>query len=68
MNQQKNSDNVTRNRKGEHDEQIAFRVSRLFSIGTNWYFSTREGVDQGPFINRERAEYAVVKYIGKMQH
>lgn len=62
-----NHNNVTCPRKGEHDIPISFRANRLFSIGVNWYFSTREGVDQGPFITKEIAEYEVNNYICAMQ-
>ena len=39
-----------------------FRTSRLFNIGNEWYFSTREGVDQGPFLSKEIAEQAIEIY------
>ena len=39
-----------------------FRTSRLFNIGNEWYFSTREGVDQGPFLSKDIAEQAIEIY------
>lgn len=41
-------------RKGE-DGPVPFRSGRLFSVGTDWYFFTREG-QEGPFSSRADAE------------
>ena len=49
-------------RKNE-PEKVWFRSSRCFCVGEKWFFSTREGVDVGPFGNREKAERAVMRYI-----
>lgn len=54
-------------RQGEKNVPITFRTNRFFSIATNWYFSTREGIDQGPFISKERAEHALAKLISEKQ-
>ena len=54
-------------RMGETEEKIPFRVDRLFSIGTDWYFSTREGIDQGPFSSRKAAEEEITKYINDIE-
>lgn len=50
-------------RKGEQDIPMTFRSSRYFSIGADWYFSTREGVDKGPYQSKEQAKEAVEKFI-----
>lgn len=50
-------------RKGEHDISISFRSNRIFAIGTDWYFSTREGIDHGPYLTKEIAEYEINNYI-----
>lgn len=44
---------------------IPFRTGRFFNVGANWYFATREAIDQGPFSSRMEAETALVKYIEK---
>jgi len=35
-------------RRGE-DGSAPFRSGRIFSVGNNWYFTTREGEDHGRF-------------------
>lgn len=49
-------------RRGEQGA-IPFRSGRLFNIDTRWYFACREGLDQGPYDNRNEAEAAVSLYI-----
>ncbi len=44
---------------------IPFRTGRFFNVGANWYFATREAIDQGPFHSRNEAEAALSKYIEK---
>lgn len=54
-------------RNGEQDVPITFRTNRFFTEGPNWYFSTREGIDQGPFENRLLAHQAIQDYIRERQ-
>ena len=49
-------------RDGEDPSLARFRANRLFTSGAAWYFSTREGRDQGPFISKEQAEKAISEY------
>lgn len=51
-------------RDGE-DRTQAYRSQRMFAIGSSWYFSTREGKEQGPFVSREIVEQAIKTYIQK---
>lgn len=44
---------------------IPFRTGRFFNVGVNWYFATREAIDQGPFRSRSEAESALTQYIEK---
>ena len=53
-------------RTGETEEQIRFRADRLFTIGHDWYFSTREGIDRGPFESKADAQEAITIYIREM--
>ena len=57
------ANNVNCPRSGESAEQVKFRSQRLFSVGPQWFFSTREGTDQGPFSNKEQAQQAINTYI-----
>lgn len=61
------NNNVACHRKGESTEHVKFRVQRIFSIGHAWYFSTREMIDQGPFISKDLAQKAVDSYILEKQ-
>lgn len=50
-------------RQGECSTAARFRANRLFSSGSAWYFSTREGLDQGPFLSKEQALKAITSFI-----
>lgn len=49
-------------RLGE-EGHIPFRSSRFFCVGSEWYFTTREGFDSGPFASRERAEIGLKRFL-----
>ena len=50
-------------RRQDTSHPPAFRSSsRVFSVGNEWYFSTREGSDEGPFDTREEAEAALALF------
>lgn len=53
---------MTTTRRGEQDK-VWFRTERCFSIGSDWYASTREGVNLGPFKSRQEAASAAERYI-----
>lgn len=40
-----------------------FRTERLYSVGLNWYFMTREGTEEGPFDTREEALLRLERYL-----
>lgn len=40
-----------------------FRTERVFLSNEQYYFSTREGVDQGPYANPNDAEKALGHYV-----
>lgn len=42
-------------RRGENG-LLPFRTSRVYNIGTKWYFAVREGKDSGPFDDMQTAE------------
>ena len=54
-------------RQGEATS-FPFRSERMFSIGHEWFFATREGIDKGPFLNREQAEGALSEFIIACMH
>lgn len=57
------TDYSTTCRFGENSVPVSNRRNRFYSNKTGWYFSTREGVDQGPFESRIRAHEANQQYI-----
>ena len=44
-----------------------FRAERVFLSNEQYYFSTREGVDQGPYANASDTEKALNHYV-RTQH
>lgn len=66
MNIQNNNRDVT-HRVGEENVPVTFRSNRFFRSGSDWYFSTREGIDHGPFESRITAHEAIQQYIREKQ-
>lgn len=54
-------------RKGETQEKVWYRSERYFTVDGSWYFSTREGVDVGPYSSRLAAANGLMLYIQYMQ-
>ncbi|WP_369602885.1 DUF6316 family protein [Hahella sp. SMD15-11] len=50
------------NREGE-EGPVPFRSDRFFCVAGKWHFTTREGVEIGPFSSRERAQEGLKAYI-----
>ena len=55
------------NRTGEKG-RLPKRKSRFFKIEGYWYYSTREGMDIGPFDSVSAAEKGVCEYIDFVLH
>lgn len=36
--------------------RVWFRTNRVYAVGGMWFFSTREGIDIGPYASRDQAE------------
>ncbi len=53
---------MDRNRRGESG-RIPFRTGRFFSVGGEWFFSTREGENHGPYASRQIAEAALLNFV-----
>ncbi|MEJ2416366.1 MAG: DUF6316 family protein [Exilibacterium sp.] len=54
------------NRKGEQGK-IPTRSERTFQKFNYWYYSTREGVDIGPFDSKEDAQIGAGEFIEFIQ-
>ena len=50
------------NRKGESC-RLPYRTGRFFVVDSEWYYTTRECMEHGPFPTREEAELECLAYI-----
>lgn len=53
-------------REGENRESW-FRCNRFYNLKGKWYFSTREGVDFGPFESKDEAISELDSFITRYQ-
>lgn len=54
-------------RDGE-PSRMWFRTSRFFLVDEAWFFSTREGIDVGPYATREEAERDASRLLEILQN
>ena len=54
-------------RVGE-EERTWFRSGRVFNVGEEFYFSTREGSNVGPFETKQGAEKGLELFVETIQH
>ena len=54
------------NRSGELGA-VPFRSDRFFCVGNQWYFSTREGFESGPYSDKQRAEQSLNRFLDIVQ-
>ncbi len=52
-------------RAGDHSTPPP-RSVRFFNSGSDWYFSTREGTQMGPFYSKSEAKEALHEYIEEL--
>ncbi len=50
-------------RKDDKAEKTWFRMDRIYLSDGQWYFSTREGQEVGPFVTRGSAQNGVAAFI-----
>jgi len=50
------------NRKGE-DGNVPFRCERTYCVGNEWFFTTREGTEEGPYESKDEAEVELAFYM-----
>jgi len=48
--------------------RLRFRTDRLFAVSDGWYFTTREGLDVGPYRNREEAQAGAARLLELLRH
>ena len=49
--------------RADEEDKFWFRSDRFFSSGSQWYFTTRENRDVGPYGTREDAEHGLKLFI-----
>lgn len=54
-------------RSADPEAKTRYRSSRITAVNGRFFFSTREGTLEGPFISREDAEQSVLHYIERMK-
>ncbi len=59
--------NHTPHRKDDEVEKTRYRSNRFFVVDGDWYFTTREGHDIGPYGNRISASSGLDVYIRCMK-
>ncbi len=51
-------------RKDEADDgRLYFQMDRFMEQAGEWYYTTREGEERGPFKNRNDAEMDLIAYL-----
>ncbi len=51
-------------RKDENkDDRLYFQMDRFMEQAGEWYYTTREGEERGPFKSREDAETDLIEYL-----
>ena len=56
------NEEVTEVRSGE-EQKLWFRGDRFFKVESDWYFTTREQRDVGPYASRKDAEHGLQLFI-----
>ena len=49
-------------RNGE-EKSVPLRSDRFFAVNHDWFFTTREGVDIGPFATKQDAYNGLIDFI-----
>lgn len=50
-------------RREDASAQVYQQRLRIFKAGDEWFFTTREGVNMGPFDSKENAEKSISELI-----
>lgn len=50
-------------RKSDTHTTIHYHANRFYRINGEWYYSTREGEDFGPFTMQDSAQKSLAKYL-----
>lgn len=58
-----------RSRAGESTSaRVRFRTDRVFAVGGEWFFATRENVDVGPYPSKGEAELDAARLLNTLRH
>ena len=53
-------------RKDDSETQFYFCADRMFEENGKWYFNTREGITEGPFMDELEAKTWIELYVSMM--
>lgn len=51
----------------EESGSVPFRTGRFFCVDAAWYFACREGLDHGPYPNKDEAEAALKDFLDNLK-
>lgn len=57
---------MSEHRTGEEEKNIPFRTERYFCTNGMWYFETREGSQEGPYVSKEDMEAELLLYMREL--
>lgn len=57
---------MSRKEDGDNDKRY-FQVDRFYQQNGEWFYTTREGTERGPFESKEEAEGDLIVYVRRMK-
>ena len=54
-------------RKGDDEDKMHFQMDRFLQQNGEWFYTTREGEERGPFLTKEDAEGDLIAYIHELR-
>ena len=54
-------------RKSDDDDKLHFQMDRFLQQNGEWFYTTREGEERGPFATKEDAEGDLLAFILELQ-
>ena len=54
-------------RKNDDDDKLHFQMDRFLQQNGEWFYTTREGEERGPFVTKEDAEGDLLAFIVELQ-
>jgi len=55
-------------RKGDDGDKMHFQMDRFLQQDGEWFYTTREGEERGPFVTKEDAKGDLAAYVLELQN